>query len=235
MILTRKDIAELLGVTIAGLSKIEQRNTLEERLDKIGYKLISKTKNGRSYKYKVEQYSQDKESFNNICNGVFNIKDSNKFGDYYMYRTENIDVPVSKEDIADKVNINRNTVGSWDNKMIEQKILSKDGFFYIAIDFDEDGSEFYRLSDEYEYTSYVKSSLYVKARNKLFDKYDNKELNRQELELAIEGAKKYAKSIEGKFIYRINKYKINKNSMLHELIIKLIDKKDKNFRIKSPL
>ena len=51
MRITREQLATMLGVSIKGLCKIQSRGTLEDRLNRIGYKLIKKYREGRKNVY----------------------------------------------------------------------------------------------------------------------------------------------------------------------------------------
>lgn len=58
--MTREEIRELLGVNEQALKQICKRNTLEQRLELVGFKLISKEKMGRNVFYQVEEIKIDK-------------------------------------------------------------------------------------------------------------------------------------------------------------------------------
>ena len=74
--ITREELLEILGVTNNNLKTIIKRKQLYERLKQKGYIYIDKEKVGRNTLYILEKYykTNEIESLNNICNGIFNTK-----------------------------------------------------------------------------------------------------------------------------------------------------------------
>jgi hypothetical protein len=134
--LTRTELMGILNVKTSAMKKIEREDKLETRLSDKGYKFIEKKKEGTKSFYIVEKQSDTKEIYSNTCEYVFNVKDG-KFAEYFLRRTLNTHRPISKEELSKEVGIGINTVTRWDDKMLELGIITKDGYFYLAVDYDE--------------------------------------------------------------------------------------------------
>lgn len=227
MKLNKKDLCELLNIKINNLKKIERTNSLQDRLKNKGYKLIKKTKEGRNVYYEIEEDNTDKKLLNDICTNLFNTREEEKFCNFVAYRVFNIDHPVSKKDIANKCSVNEHTIGIWDISLLKNNIISKDGFFYIAVDYIEvDGKtrETFRLTSRDEYNTFVRNSKATKQFDEATDRFLKGELNRREYEYIVRGISKYSILTEKKFIYKINKYRlIEESSPFREEFIKLIE------------
>lgn len=220
--LTRKELLGVLGVKEESLKKIISRKQLYKRLMDKGYKYIGKEKKGRNHLYIIKQISKDKEILNNISNVMFNTKDDYKLGDYILYRTYNIDRPITKKMISDLCNVNRNTITRWDEKMIENGFMTKDGYFYVAIDYNENNEINYRLTDKYEYCQYYSNSKFAKKTKDIAEKYKKDIISYDEMRIAMQGIDTYAKTIENKFVYKVNKFNIIKNNKLFIELLNLI-------------
>ena len=66
MILNKKEICNILNITLEALKKIEKNNKLETRLKEKGYKLISRCKEGRKVLYNIEQVNKVQELYSNL-------------------------------------------------------------------------------------------------------------------------------------------------------------------------
>ncbi|MEX0083125.1 hypothetical protein AB2T90_11890 [Clostridium butyricum] len=222
MKLNRKEIMEILQIKNEALKKVIQKDQLMLRLYEKGYKYIDKIKEGRNTYFIVEKFSDEKELYNNIVSNVFNTKEEEKFTDYFVYRISNTNRPMSKQLLSEKADINRKTVGKWDLKMIEHKILNKDGYFYIAMELDKEGNKCYRLTDKFEYNSYVKNSKFVKLRSELMEQWKNNKIDDDMFNVIYDGTTLQAMANEGKFVYRINKFELQKDSELAKEMLKMI-------------
>lgn len=137
-----------------------------------------------------------------------------------MYRKENEDLALTKEMLSELCNVNRNTITRWDNLMIKNNMMTKDGYFYVVKLFDKKGHVLgYELTDKYEYQSYIRNNKYVKKQNEILEKYKRGEIDKDLVKLALSGIEDYAKQNENKFVYRVNKYMLAKdNTLLNQLI-----------------
>lgn len=226
MKLTRKDLINILGVNNNGLKSIISRGQLELRLQDKGYKLIKQYKEGRSIMYEVVKDSEDKEIYANICQYMFDTNKIDNFADYFLSRMMNLEKPITKEIISKKANIHRNTVTKWDNKMLENNILSKDGYFYIAVDYivtsNNEKESIYRLTSKEEYANYMQTSKHAKKSAEIKRKYisgiiDLDEYTMLQNEIAISQSE-----LERKFVYRVSKYNLIKNNKLYKDVFVLI-------------
>lgn len=221
IIVDRNKIIDILQISNEALKGIIKRKTLEKRLEEKGYKLIRQIKNGRKIFYELDIINNTKENFNNLTYALFNTKKDNEFGDYLLYRSNNIDLPITNEMLKNFCNVSKTTINKWNKKMIEHGLMSKDGYFYIAKDYNKDGQLIrYRLTDKYEYQSYHKCSKYAKKKNEIGERYKKEEITFDEMEIMLSGINEYAKLTEQKFIYRVNKYNMNleENILLMQLI-----------------
>lgn len=233
---TKKEIAKLLGVSESRVEKWEKQDQLKSQLYKIGYNLYFKKKEGRKvYYFCMDAIDrQSKEEYNQFCkdNGV---RKKDEFAKYVETRIVNIDVPVSKLVIADKSNINEHTVTAWDKKLMDLGLLSKDGWFYMAIDYrrNEDGDikPYFRLTDEWEY----KSHATIKAKKaRLKKRLLDKEIDEETFDLASETLTMAEESFYGSFVYKLNKFKVKDLEQLNEVLKMIKDVynlKDEDFKI----
>ena len=157
---------------------------------------------------------------------IFNTtKDEDKHTDYIMYRCANLYKPLSKKHLAEKLGVNEKTIGKWDKHMVDNELLAKDGYFYVAMDFkDNDGEEIieYRLTDKYEYNTFATNNRYLKVRNNAMDEQSNGRLSYDECALIIKSTEDSLKANYGKIVYRVSKYSVGKSIDLTKLIIRLI-------------
>lgn len=215
-------ILEILGVKNSALKQIIRKKQLETRLKEKGYLLLETFKKGKKTLYKIEEVSQDKFKLNNAMECIFNTtKDEDKHTDYIMYRCANLYKPLSKKHLAEKLGVNEKTIGKWDKHMVDNNLLAKEGYFYLSMDFKEDGFT-YRLTDEYEYKSFTYNNLFIKERKKAKKEYINGNMSDIIFESIMEGTTNQLKANYGKIVYKVSKYTLTKDKDLMLLIIKLI-------------
>ena len=212
---SKEDLACLLGVKKGTLINIEKNKQLEMRLEKKGYKLLGKEKAGRNVYYTLEQTSPEKEIYSNMVKYVFNAESEDKFADYFIVRTENEGIPLGKKDVAKATDLSVKTIGRFDNKMLEAKIIEEDGYYYFVL---ENGVSYQCTHTEYK--KYWSNMYSIKSYKNLHRMFEDGEITLNELKLAIEGKKELQKKTDLKYCYRIKRYKINKDN---ELYITAID------------
>ena len=222
MKVTKQELIGILGVKSDTLKQIEKRKTLEKRLDEKGYVLISKTKEGRNNIYEINKINDSKELLNNITNFMFGTNNDYSFSDYFMYRLMNINKPITKEMLSKWCKVNRKTITRWDEKMLMNNILSKDGYFYIAMDFDKDKKPTYRITGKDEYSNYIKCSRFANKKQEIAQKYKRDEIDYDTMQMLMDSVTSYAQTIEDKFVYRVSKFQIKKNNQLFKDICNLI-------------
>ena len=71
MRVTRKELADILKISLGSLKNLEIANELEQKLYDRGYTFISKEKIGRSNYYTLEKSFPEKEEFSNVCKDKF--------------------------------------------------------------------------------------------------------------------------------------------------------------------
>jgi len=222
MTVTKQELMGILGVKSDTLKQIEKRKTLEKRLDEKGYVLINKTKEGRNNIYEIDKINDSKELLNNITNFMFGTNNDYSFGDYFMYRLININKPITKEMLSKWCKVNRKTITRWDEKMLMNNILSKDGYFYIAMEFDNDKKPTYRITCKEEYSSYIKCSRFANKKQEIAQKYKKDEIDYDTMQMLMDSVTAYAQTIEDKFVYRVSKFQLQKENQLFKDIYKLI-------------
>ena len=223
---TKQEICDILGVTTSTLRKIESRDKLYERLHYKGYRFIEKIKCGRTFEYKVVNFDDNVKTYTDICDNLFETKLYDEFSDYFLYRILNLDIPVTKRLIANLSNVDKRTVGKWDGKMVDNDLIKKDGYWYVAVDYTKDGEnvieENYRITDKYEYDAYMKNSRAAKKKEDLKLKYVTGKIDLETYELARDSITRSELILENKFVYRISKYKLPNEKALLNDIYKLV-------------
>ena len=225
--LTRNDLLDILGVTNNNLKAIIKRNQLKQRLKEKGYTYKGKEKHGRSCTYIVEKYTMtnDVESLNNICTGLFHTRKQKEFSNYYLYRLLNLNTAITKELLSRLVDVNRNTITRWDNLMIDNNIMTKDGFFYVRMTI-EDDKPVYELTDKFEYNTFRKNKMIISKKNQALRDYIDGKIDKVTYDLINDGATASILATENKFVYKVTKYQLNKAGidlakLIKELIIKV--------------
>ena len=202
MLYSRKQLAELLNTSVDSIRMMEKRKTLDAKLNTIGYRLINISNNNKTI-YDIEKTNIDPFK-------ALRINIRNNFLKYFNVRTN--EQAVNVKDISIKSNVNKNTVVVWDKKMINNKIMSKDGFYYFKIE--TETGETYPISKE-EYKSYWRNVNTIKALKKLQEKCIKGLITIQELSLASANVGGCYAVVNGFHCYKIPKYKIDKGNYLY--------------------
>lgn len=204
MIYDRKELCKLLNITKDNLRMLEKRKTLDKKLESKGLKLIKVIKGPKTL-YEAEKLI-DKGS---TALTTLNIRKKENFLKYFGIRTQ--EKANNVKDIAIKSNVNKNTVVRWDKKMLDNKVMSKDGFYYFKIDIGS--NEVFEISKE-EYKSYWRNVSFIKALKDLQDKYLNGLISLNEFQLASVNIGSYYNVVQGHTCFRIPKYKIDRENTL---------------------
>ena len=221
MIIDKSELKDILGVSLEGIKTIEKRKQLGIRLDRIGYKLIERIKRDRKVYYSVECTDENKQLLNNIYKYVFEVDKYKEFTKYFKERTEKSKnfIPASLKSLGNKASVSITTIHKWDIKLLNKKIISSDGYFYFKINKDNHTIE--EVSKE-EYTSYWRNKSKVELRSKLHEKFNSGEISFDD---ALDIAENFAAlktEVEGKYLYRTKRYKLNEDNLLYLDIIGLI-------------
>lgn len=234
----KQGLCEILGIKPETLKKIVKAKTLEAKLMNKGYKLIKTTKEGRKVFYTLILENEDMMVYDNLLKYTFGTKKKEEFAKYYKARTvandyigKEVEVEMSgvkfpidikvatMEDFAKLSNVSRETVRKWDNKLIELGIMSKDGYWYFCID--NKKGEIYQCEQE-EYNVFWYNTGICEALAILSGRFERGEISREELVVACAGVGNYVGAVEGKFYYRVKKYRTNRDNPNHIYINDLI-------------
>ena len=235
----KQGLCEILGIKPETLKKIVKAKTLEAKLMNKGYKLIKTTKEGRKVFYTLRLENEDMMIYNNILEHTFGgIRKKEEFAKYYKTRTvandymgKEVEVEVSgvkfpidikvatMEDFAKLFNVSTQTIRKWDNKLIELGIMSKDGYWYFCID--NKKGEIYQCEQE-EYNIFWYNTGICEALAILSGRFERGEISREELVVACAGVGNYVGAVEGKFYYRVRKFRTNRDNPNHIYINDLI-------------
>lgn len=210
MICTRKELAELLNTSTNSIRMMEKRKTLDSKLNTIGFKLVSISKEDKIL------YNIKKTNINPFK--VLRINKKNNFLKYFDVRTN--EGANNVKDIAIKSNVNKNTVVTWDKKMLNNKIMSKDGFYYFKID--SETKETFPISKE-EYKSYWRNVNVIKSLKNLQNKYLKGLITLDELSLASASIGGCYAVVKNCNCFKIPKYKIDKENTLYLDLNKLLE------------
>ena len=223
---TKEEICEILQVNKNNLRQIESRGKLEERLEHKGYKLISKEKKGRSYVYNVQEINSSKKTYSDVCNNVFHTNLYEEFAEYYLYRMLNLNEPISQKYLGELSGVTRQTVGKWDDTMVDTELLKKDGYWYIAVDYttDENGDKIpnYRHSCKEEWLQYMENSRFAKSKQRIKMKYISNVINIDEYSALLEEIARREFAIADKFVYRIRKFRNPRETTFRDEMFNLI-------------
>ena len=235
----KQGLCEILGIKPETLKKIVKAKTLEAKLMNKGYKLIKTTKEGRKVFYTLILENEDMMVYNNLLKYTFGTtKKKEEFAKYYKARTvandymgKEVEVEVSgvkfpidikvatMEDFAKLSSVSRETIRKWDNKLIELGIISKDGYWYFCID--NKKGEIYQCEQE-EYNVFWYNTGICEALAILSGRFERGEISREELVVACAGVGNYVGAVEGKFYYRVKKFRTNRDNPNHIYINDLI-------------
>lgn len=214
----RKQLKEILDISLNALKLIEKRNSLKQRLNKKGYVLVDKYKVKNKYIYVIKKSNAElKKKINNI----YNTNRADKFIDYFNIRT--VENPKTIKEVALESKVAEKTVIKWDNTLQDKRILSKDGFYYFKVD--RSNNQIEEICKE-EYKAYWRNKVYLKAFADLRQKYIRGEISLTEFQLTSGDVAVIISMLENKYCFKIKKYKVNRNE-IYEYTRKLIDEYQK--------
>jgi hypothetical protein len=223
MKLDRKQLAEKLNVKLDGLKTIERRKQLRKRLKDINLKFVKKIKEGKTSYYIIEEIkdSKTKVLVNSICRHVFATNRPKEFSNYFRERTEKSknNIPVSLEQLSQKNNIGISTIYKWDLKLLDKKIISKDGYFYFRIDKTNYTVE--QVTQE-EYKNFWKNKGEFLSKQKIQEKFNEGKLSFQDAMDLVESMAALRMAIDDKYFFKVKKYKLNEDNLLYSDFLNLI-------------
>lgn len=234
MKINRNELMDILGIKNSGLKSIINRGQLNNRLIEKGYELIETIKEGRKTLYEVKEINNSKNIYNGICKEMFKTKKEQEFAEYFFTRILNTSTPITKELISKKVNVNKNTLTKWDNKMVENGILSLPSneinelnYFYVACDFEIDKETLtqkrhYRLTDIREYKNFMRTNKNCNMKDEVLKEFKAGNLTEDQTVLLLDGITYNQIAKSQKIVYRVNKFNLVKNNELTNFIVELI-------------
>lgn len=173
-----KAISIILGV--ANIKAIEKRGNLKERLIQKNCRLIEKFKDGRKFMYKVEIIQKESEySFDEICDR-YKIRKKQSFEQhtknrYYSIKNENN--LITQKQFAEKTNEDVRNIRKYDEVLVEEKFMKKDGFRYWVY---KDGKMLYETSKESYNKYWANNRVEKQLMNILKEKLNKKEITLEE-------------------------------------------------------
>lgn len=214
----RRQLKDILNISLNALKLLEKRNSLKRRLNKHGYELVDKYKVKNKYLYVIRKSNVEiKRKINNI----YNTNRADKFINYFNIRT--IESPKTIKEVAIESKVAEKTVIKWDNTLQDKRILSKDGFYYFKVD--RSNNQIVEICKE-EYKSYWRNKVYLKAFADLRQKYMRGEISLTEFQLTSGDIAVIVSMVENKYCFKIKKYKVNRNE-IYEYTRKLINEYQK--------
>lgn len=221
MVINKMELCDILNIKTRTLKQIESNNKLCERLENKGYKLINRTKEGRSILYEVELINENKEVYSNLCKYVFNTNKEFEFAKYFISRiiTNDNNIIKTNKDIAIIVGVSNQLISNWDNTLINNKMILKNGYYYICVD--NNNKEIRECTKE-EYKSFYRNKSYIHAFKMLQHRFYNGEITLTELQVASADIGSSIALIENKYYYRIKKYINNTDNKMYIDTLELI-------------
>lgn len=214
MKLDRRQLAEKLNINLNALKQLERRGNLAKRLEDKGFKFIKKIVKEKVYFIikNIQEDQENKQMYNNLCKYAYNTNKPQQFGLFFRIRTLENNKAITNREISEIAEIGINTVTKWNNSLLDKGIIAKDGFFYFYIDnFDKK----IKTCCEEEYKNFWKNMQSSRKREKLQNDFLNGKITLEELIRKSEenGATRFY--TEGKYYYRIHKYKTNEDNKLY--------------------
>ena len=140
--LTGKQLSVLLGVSTNRIRALKTKGLLYDRLKEVGYEVYSERKQGKNVVYTCKYTEVSKRAaLKNFCKETFNVNQVSEFVQYYLKRTEQaakgqdieLNEIITKSKLGELIGVSDKTISKWDNILLEQGILSRNGFVYIQI------------------------------------------------------------------------------------------------------
>lgn len=229
-LLTSNELMNILGVSNGRFRNLKSNGQLEERLAKIGYKLIGEVKKGRSKYYELEVIEEMSMSVEDVCKNVFNVIHES-FPKYYKERTNNtnenisnVEELVTKNQIANKCNCSIQSISNWDKKLVELGIMDNKGYIFIRIEKDKEGNFKQHLTDYEDYKNYIANVLANKKNLKdALDKLNEDKITKTQFNLIEEMYDTNCDYFNYNFVIRYKAYKLNAENPIHKSFIKMLE------------
>lgn len=173
--LDTKGMCVLLGVKT--LKDIIKRNSLERRLLEKNIRLVKKEKRGRNSYYTIQNLVN--ENFEELCQ-KHKIRKTETFKQhtenrYYSINGEN--ELITQQQFANKINEDVRNVKKFDEVLMEEKFMKKDGFKYWVY---KDGRMLHETSKEHYNHYWTNNRAEKQLINILKEKLEKKEVSLEE-------------------------------------------------------
>ena len=218
--LNSQQLSVLLGVSTNRIRALKTKGLLYSRLSDIGYRVVGECKRGKNVIYLCTDTEVSKRAaLKNFCKETFNVNQVSEFVQYYLKRTEQAvkgqDIELSeiitKSKLGELIGVSDKTISKWDNILIEQGILSRNGYVYVQIQ----GKELVKTSEyafKRQYRNMMTSKkIYTMCNNeyhKGMSDYNTLEFAYKEYENSLDCMSK-------EHIIRIKNYKLNADNPVH--------------------
>ena len=218
--LNSQQLSVLLGVSTNRIRALKTKGLLYSRLSDIGYKVVGECKRGKNVIYLCTDTEVNKRAaLKNFCKETFNVNQVEEFVQYYLKRTEQaakgqdieLNEIITKSKLGELIGVSDKTISKWDNILIEQGILSRNGYVYIQIQ----GKELVKTS-EYAFKRQYRNMMTSKKIYTMCSKeYKEGMSDYNTLEFAYKEYENSLDCMSKEHIIRIKNYKLNADNPVH--------------------
>lgn len=223
--LKKNEIAKILG--IQNLRRLTNEE-IERRINNIGWEVLEVKKEGRSTNYYLKRIEEQptneiitlysvSERYHTkkpikTLNIVLIIDQNNKEGKCMTY-----------EQIAKEVGLSRKTVSNKINEMVDDKLLKKDGYYYLKRGLKK--TDPITMIDEEQYKNfYCNNIAYAKEIKHLEYLNDNRMISSREFRIRLKNAENLL--IDDYICWRVKKYEVNHAHPIYSKLKELIEEAD---------
>ena len=210
--LTKKELANLLNISVRILEKFEKTNILNDKLALCGYKYYGKDISKKPHVYKLILEDKDKREFYSMCNKELKTDGGNEFKTYFIKRSSE-DI-LTRKDIASEAGVSTYMVEKWDKIMLEKDILSDKGYAYFEITY-IDGNTYVRQCAQNDYNTFWRVKMQTKYYRDLRKKCEDGELTIEEMQIATSELSRLEGQYEGFFYYKVKLFNVNKENPIY--------------------
>ena len=218
--LNSQQLSVLLGVSTNRIRALKTKGLLYSRLSDIGYKVVGECKRGKNVIYLCTDTEVSKRAaLKNFCKETFNVNQVSEFVQYYLKRTEQaakgqdieLNEIITKSKLGELIGVSDKTISKWDNILLEQGILSRNGYVYIQIQ-DKELVKTSEYAFKRQYRNMMTSKkIYTMCNNeyhKGMSDYNTLEFAYKEYENSLDCMSK-------EHIIRIKNYKLNADNPVY--------------------
>lgn len=203
-------LSDILGVGRTGISKLIKRGTLDKRLNELGYRINRITKESRKKIYWLIEVPMRSCYIRN----VLGIRKEYEFAKYFSIKTRNTYSFDSR--ISENINVDRKTLKRWRDKMVDSKMLVKDGFYYFRCD-----SEGLHEVDIWEYKNFWKNRADLEnMQERLQSQFYKNKVSFKDCLNKFGKMSSELTAAEGKMYFKVHKYRVNKNNEAYQITSK---------------